>query len=174
MIRCNNCMELFKSENDLKKIVEKSELIDGNWQTTDRFAYDPTMDLNNTDDTEYEIFNGCPCCNSDEYLMDLTPYETEKDKHTYKEFIDTIDFSEIQKGNGIYEYPITTIGKETLSLGISYETNDDAQDIYVYNLFCNDEYINISTTVAPTKKYDSVLLAELNDATPSTFKCYIA
>ena len=80
MIRCNNCMELFKSENDLKKIVEKSELIDGNWQTTDRFAYDPAMDLNNTDDTEYEIFNGCPRCNSDEYLMDLAPYETEKDE----------------------------------------------------------------------------------------------
>lgn len=80
MIRCNNCMELFKSENDLKKIVEKSELIDGSWQTTDRFAYDPNMDLNNTEDTEYEIFNGCPCCNSDEYLMDLAPYETEKDE----------------------------------------------------------------------------------------------
>lgn len=80
MIRCNNCMELFKSENDLKKIVEKSELIDGNWQTTDRFAYDPTMDLNNTDDTEYEVFNGCLCCKSDEYLMDLAPYETEKNE----------------------------------------------------------------------------------------------
>ena len=44
MIRCNNCMDLFKSEDDLKKIVEKSELIDGSWQTTDRFAYDPTME----------------------------------------------------------------------------------------------------------------------------------
>lgn len=92
------------------------------------------------------------------------------EKHTYKGFIDTIDFSKIQKDNGIYEYPITTIGKETLSLGISYETNDDAQDVYVYNLFRNKEYINISATVTPTQKYDSVLLAELNIAAPSTFK----
>lgn len=95
------------------------------------------------------------------------------EKYTYKDFIDTIDFSEIQKDNGIYEYPITTIGKETLSLGISYEINDDAQDVYVYNLFRNDEYINISATVKPTNKYDSVLLAELNTATPATFKCYM-
>lgn len=95
------------------------------------------------------------------------------EKHTFKDFIDMIDFSDIQKDNGIYEYPITTTGKETLSLGISYETNDDAQDVYVYNLFRNNEYINISTTVTPTQKYDSVLLAELNTATPATFKCYI-
>lgn len=95
------------------------------------------------------------------------------EKHTYKDFIDTIKFSEIQKDNGIYEYPITTIGKETLSLGISYETNDDAQDVYVYNLFYNNEYINISSTGTPTNKYDSILVAELHDATPDTFKCSI-
>lgn len=95
------------------------------------------------------------------------------EKHTYKDFIDTIDFSEIQKDNGIYEYPITTIGKKSLSLGISYETNDDTQDVYAYNLFCNDEYINISATGTPTNKYDSILLAELNTATPATFKYYI-
>ena len=51
--------------------------------------------------------------------------------------------------------------------------NDDAQDIYVYNLFCDDEYINISTTGTPSQKYNSILLAELNDTTPSTFKYYI-
>lgn len=95
------------------------------------------------------------------------------EKYTYKNFIDTIDFYEIQKNNGIYEYPIATIGKETLSLGISYETNNDAQDIYIYNLFCDDKYINISTTGTPSQKYDNILLAELNDATPSTFKCCI-
>lgn len=46
------------------------------------------------------------------------------EKYTYKDFIDTIDFSKIQKDNGIYEYPITTIGKETLSLDISDEINE--------------------------------------------------
>lgn len=95
------------------------------------------------------------------------------EKHTYKGFINQIDFSAIQKDNGIYEYPITTIGKETLSLGISYETNDDTQDIYVYNLFYNKEYINISATGTPTNKYNSILLSELNNATPATFKCSI-
>lgn len=107
----------------------------------------------------------CPCCGIN---LDWTGTT-----RTYKEFINTIDFSKIQKNNGIYEYHIKTIDREKLSLGISYETNDDAKDVYIYNLFHDDEYINISATGTPDKKYDNILLNELNNATPSKFKCSI-
>ena len=75
MIRCNQCMETFETEEDLRLIVEKSEFYEGNWHTTDRFIYDPEIELKDTEDIRYEIFKGCPFCLADEYLMDLTPYE---------------------------------------------------------------------------------------------------
>lgn len=75
MIRCNQCMETFETEDDLSLIVEESEFYEGNWHTTDRFRYDPEIELKDTEDIRYEIFKGCPFCLADEYLMDLTPYE---------------------------------------------------------------------------------------------------
>ena len=45
MIRCNQCMETFETEEDLSLIVEKSEFYEGNWHTTDRFIYNPEMEL---------------------------------------------------------------------------------------------------------------------------------
>ena len=75
MIRCNNCMETFETEEDLSLIVEKLEFYEGNWHTTDRFICDPEMKLRDTETERYEIFKGCPFCLADEYLMDLTPYE---------------------------------------------------------------------------------------------------
>ena len=75
MIRCNQCMETFETEEDLSLIVEKSEFYEGNWHTTDRFIYDPEIELRDTEIETYEIFKGCPFCFADEFLMDLTPYE---------------------------------------------------------------------------------------------------
>lgn len=75
MIRCNNCMETFETEEDLSLIVEKQEFYEGGWHTTDRFIYDPKMELKDTETERYEIFKGCPFCLADEYLMDLTSYE---------------------------------------------------------------------------------------------------
>ena len=37
MIKCCNCEEVFKAENDLSYIVEKAELIDSEWHSTDRY-----------------------------------------------------------------------------------------------------------------------------------------
>lgn len=74
MIRCNNCMETFETEEDLSLIVEKSEFYEGEWHTTDRFIYSE-MELRDTETERYEIFKGCPFCLADEFLMDLTPYE---------------------------------------------------------------------------------------------------
>lgn len=79
MIRCNNCMSTFNTAEDLSLIVEKSEFYDGEWHTTDRFIYNPEIQLVNTDTERYEIFKGCPNCLGDENLMDLTPYENEEE-----------------------------------------------------------------------------------------------
>ena len=38
MIKCCNCEEIFETENDLSTIVEVQELVDGEWQSTDRFV----------------------------------------------------------------------------------------------------------------------------------------
>ena len=75
MIRCNNCMETFESEEDLCLLVEQSEFYDGDWHTTDRFIYYPEMDLENTETVRYEIFKGCPFCLGDEYLMNIATGE---------------------------------------------------------------------------------------------------
>ena len=78
MIRCNQCMETFETEEDLSLIVEKSEFYEGNWHTTDRFIYDPEIELRDTEIETYEILKRCPFCLADEYLMDLTPYEEKR------------------------------------------------------------------------------------------------
>ena len=71
MIRCNNCMAEFENDEELSRIVEQREFYDGALHTTDRFIYDPTIDLEDTEDKQYEIFRGCPYCLDDEWLMDL-------------------------------------------------------------------------------------------------------
>lgn len=78
MIRCNNCMATFKNERKLSKIVEVSEMYDdGNWHTIDRHLYESNFELINNDEHKEEVFNGCPLCLADEYLIDLTSYESE-------------------------------------------------------------------------------------------------
>lgn len=59
----------------------------------------------------------------------------------FKEFIiKNIDFKQLVKNHGIYEFRIS----DKISLGISYEDIDNLTDIYIYNLFYGNEYINIS------------------------------
>ena len=38
-----------ENEEDLSLIVEKQEFYDGDWHTTDRYTYEPEMDLENTE-----------------------------------------------------------------------------------------------------------------------------
>lgn len=71
-IRCNNCMAVFDTAEDLSKILE----IQNEHSTIDRMIYDPCADLPSTEDAlgeerHFEVFNGCPNCFSDEYLMDM-------------------------------------------------------------------------------------------------------
>jgi len=64
MIRCNNCMKLFKDENELIDILETN--INGVMTHT---IYDG--DYKKLDDKIHTVFDGCPNCLTDEYLMDL-------------------------------------------------------------------------------------------------------
>lgn len=70
MIKCCNCERLFETERDLSLIVEKQELIDGEWHAIDRFVYQRLIPKD-TETVRYETFKGCPECLGDEYLMDL-------------------------------------------------------------------------------------------------------
>lgn len=53
-----------------------------------------------------------------------------------------IPFSELIKNGGIYEF----YQEGHIGIGISYEDDENKKDIYIFNLFYNDEYINISGT----------------------------
>ena len=70
MIKCCNCEEVFETENDLSYIVEKAELINGKWHSTDRFILQAPVP-ENTKTVGYEVFRGCPNCMCDEYLMEI-------------------------------------------------------------------------------------------------------
>ena len=70
MIKCCNCEEIFETENDLPYIVEKTELIDGEWHSADRFAMQGPVP-EDTKTVRYEVFKGCPNCMGDEYLMEI-------------------------------------------------------------------------------------------------------
>lgn len=70
MIKCCNCERLFEIERDLSLIIEKQELIDGEWHATDRFVCQGAIP-EDTKTVRYEAFKGCPECLSDEYLMTL-------------------------------------------------------------------------------------------------------
>ena len=70
MIKCCNCEEIFETEDDLSYIVEKTELIDGEWHSTDRFVLQGPVP-EDTKTVRYEVFKGCPNCMGDEYLMEI-------------------------------------------------------------------------------------------------------
>lgn len=70
MIKCCNCEEIFETENDLSYIVEKTELIDGECHSTDRFVLQGPVP-EDTKTVRYEVFKGCPNCMGDEYLMKI-------------------------------------------------------------------------------------------------------
>lgn len=84
------------------------------------------------------------------------------DREGFKDFImKNIDFQLLVKNRGIYEFQIS--GDK--SLGISYEDikEDDnhVKAVYIYNLFCGDEYINISSYGTRDNLIPDKLLDEL-------------
>lgn len=49
---------------------------------------------------------------------------------------------EIHEKNLIHEFPA---GEDSMAIGISLENIDEERNVFVYNIFCGDEYINILT-----------------------------
>lgn len=79
-------------------------------------------------------------------------------------FIESIDFSGIKKDAGIYEFDVNA-GQ---SIGISFETIS-GEDVYVYNIFAGDEYINISATGTKEKPVTEDVIGELTEVWNQTF-----
>lgn len=59
-----------------------------------------------------------------------------------KIIMENVSFSQLEKNKGIYEF--YNDNESEKSLGISYEDIDDKRDVYIYNIFIDSEYINIS------------------------------
>lgn len=78
-------------------------------------------------------------------------------------FIESIDFSVIKKGL-IHEFDI----KAGQSIGISFEIIE-GEDVYVYNIFAGDEYINISATGTKEKPVTEDVIGELTEVWNQTF-----
>lgn len=61
------------------------------------------------------------------------------------------------KNKGIYKFH----EQDGKSLGISYEDIDDEKDVYIYNIFLEDEYVNISNKGTKENPITDELLNEL-------------
>lgn len=72
MLRCNNCGRIHQNRNELPLIVSRSQLIDGEWYTTDQWVLmDDEYELENTDTINEEIVRGCGGCTCDDFLEDI-------------------------------------------------------------------------------------------------------
>ena len=79
-------------------------------------------------------------------------------------FIESIDFSGIKKDAGIYEFDV----KAGQSVGVSFENIED-EDVYIYNIFAEDAYINISATGTKGKPMTEDVIRELTEVWNQTF-----
>lgn len=58
-----------------------------------------------------------------------------------------LPFSKCKIDEGIYESSSISSPIGDISIGLSYETSDEGKEVYIYNLFVEeDEYINIFNT----------------------------
>lgn len=72
MLRCCNCETAFESEDSLGDICNEETLIDGEWETTDRWSLWSFDDLPKDDQTHrYYTFKGCPYCLTDDFLIKI-------------------------------------------------------------------------------------------------------
>lgn len=56
-----------------------------------------------------------------------------------------VPFDNLMKNIGIYE--TRSLSSDLIiSVGVSYEDDEDNKEIYIYNVFIDDEYIHISET----------------------------
>lgn len=76
-----------------------------------------------------------------------------------KQIINTeIPFNDLKKNEGIFEF----YEMGNISIGISYEDDEDGNDCYIYNLFYDvDEYINICGKGNPEQPINDFIINEL-------------
>lgn len=77
-----------------------------------------------------------------------------------------VPFSSLEKNKGIFEFfehgdNSKGFNPENLSLGISYEDIDEEKDVYIYNIFAGEEYINISNRGSKENPIPDEVLREL-------------
>ena len=73
--------------------------------------------------------------------------------------MNSVPFEELEKGKGIFEF----FKQGDKSIGISYEDIDDEKDVYIYNIFVDDEYTNIGGHGTKTMVVTMDILRELVD-----------
>ena len=80
-----------------------------------------------------------------------------------KAIITTVSFSELQKNTGILEFysEMSESQEYEKSVGISFEDIGDETDIYIYNIFLGEEYINISNRGTKENPIPNEVLEEL-------------
>ena len=77
--------------------------------------------------------------------------------------ITEVPFADLQKNKGIFEFHFEmneNKGYEK-SLGISFEDKDDETDIYIYNIFLGNEYVNIGNVGTKENPIPNKVLEEL-------------
>lgn len=87
-------------------------------------------------------------------------------KEQMKEIINNeVPFSDLQKNKGIFEFHfvMNEVKGYEKSIGISYEDIDDETDVYIYNIFLGDEYINISNRGTKENPIPDEVIQELID-----------
>lgn len=87
-------------------------------------------------------------------------------KEQMKEIINNeVPFSDLQKNKGIFEFHfvMNEVKGYEKSIGISYEDIDDETDVYIYNIFLGDEYINISNRGTKENPIPDEVIQELVD-----------
>ncbi len=136
MIRCNNCMRMFKDESELTKILDILEQnTDGTWNTIGRTIYEGTP-LNITDTHQEEVFEGCGECMTDEYLMDIEETSTQKAVQILaimEVLLQLIGGGEFESKEDYLEFRLNVT-----NAGYSPAMLDDKSPLEVFQFFCKE------------------------------------
>lgn len=96
-----------------------------------------------------------------------TVYQKNDKKMTYERMkgiiAENVPFSKLKKDKGICEFYAMHCNDSGInkSIGISYEDIDDEHDVYIYNIFIDSEYINISGHGTKDNRLPDDVLTEL-------------
>lgn len=72
-----------------------------------------------------------------------------------------LPFNDLKIDTGIAE--TNNINNTDISIGVSYERDENGNNVFIYNLFAGEEYINISNKGTDKNKMPNSVLIELKD-----------